>query len=544
VFAKLPAGGELVLLDGTYTPSTTGVIHWDTSTYTSKSAQIPSGTASSSTYVHALNPGKAVINGRLFVGRSTRKDSYITVRGVRFEGGAQLYNTSYVTLKENGFHGSLAIGTNDHDNGNTYDLVEDSWVWASGERIIAINYRSHNNVWRRVVVRGDGCGTSDCTGDGNPNVGFTVYDSHDVSVQNVIVLDRVLLPTDSGYSDFAIASHTGQISSTVDYRFGRNEWLGTISLNAPDSGYYMEPDIGTTVGDSVTNPTVRISNAVAWNSTNSGFNFARSGFFKLENLVSYVQNDDAVRVAPELGDTGNGGSLTNVVVLGKGRFGLNSAFPASYVNANGSFSQGVYNQTTPTNVVSGDPLVGGALQYVTRIESTSTAPRLSGTGSGGANIGATVLNRYGTDGTRYGQSGYNALTSKPATPCGHGRTRLASSPRCAPTPPAASARPASASMAPTPSPSPLTCGKSPASPPSTTRTSKKSLSSKKGAPRGAFFIAPASCRGTRRITRRLRCPRDRGWCHVAASSPIDAARSGLPCSRPNTRGPSRGDHRS
>ena len=413
VFAKLPAGGELVLLDGSYTPSTTGIINWDTSTYTSKSAQIPSGTASSSTYVHALNPGKAIINGTMWMGRSSRKDSYISVRGLRFEGGVVFYNTSFVTLKETGVHGALDMGTNDGDWGNTDNLVEDVWVWASGERGIVSNYRSHRNVWRRLVVRGDGCGTSACAGDGNPNIGLTVYDSHDVSVQNVIVLDRILMPTDGPYADFSIASHTGITSSGADYRFGRNEWLGTISLNAPDTAYYMEPDVGTTVGDSTT-PTIRISNAVAWNATDSGFNFARAGqYFKIENLVAHVKGGDAVRMAPELSGLG---SLRNVIVLGSGRFGLNSAITPSYVNVNGSFSDGIYNQTTPTNVVSGDPLVGGALKYVTRVESTATTPRLSSAGSSGSDIGATVINRYGTDGARYGQSGYNTLTSNALWP--------------------------------------------------------------------------------------------------------------------------------
>ena len=107
------------------------------------------------------------------------------------------------------------------------------WAWASGERIIAINYRAHRNVWRRVIVRGDGCGTPKCSGSGNPNVGFTVYDSHDVSVQNMLIVDRILAPTDSPYSDFAVAQHTAD----PRYYFGRNEWLGTLSLNSPDIGY-------------------------------------------------------------------------------------------------------------------------------------------------------------------------------------------------------------------------------------------------------------------------------------------------------------------
>ena len=393
VFARMSAGSELVLLDGSYSASTTGTMHWNNGAY---SAQVPSGTASKPTYVHALNPGKVTIQGQVFVGRSTRKDSYIKLQGLRVEGGIQLYNTSFVTVKDTGVHGTMDVGTNDHDNGNTNNLIEDVWVWASGERIIAINYRAHNNVWRRVVVRGDGCGTAECSGDGNPNVGFTVYDSHDVSVQNVMVVDRVLKSTDAPYSDFAIASHTGG-----QYTFGRNEWLGTISVNAPDVGYYMEPDVGTTV-----NPTIKISNAVAWNASAGGFNIARSGNgIVLENLLAYSRSDDALRVAPELAGTG---TLRNVVIRGAGRYGLNSSYVGSYVNITGSFAEGQFNQTTPTNVISGDPVTSGALKYITRVESGSM---LSGKGASGADVGANVLYRYGTDGSRFGDAGYNSRTS-------------------------------------------------------------------------------------------------------------------------------------
>ena len=392
-FARMSGGGELVLLDGAYTASTTGTIHWDNGAY---SAQIPSGTASKSTYVHALNPGKVSIQGALFMGRSSRKDSYITVRGVSFEGGGDLYNTSYVTIKDTGFHGPFGIGTNDHDNGNSYNLIEDVWIWASGERIIASNYRSHNNVWRRVVVRGDGCGTSACSGDGNPNVGFTVYDSHDVSVQNMLVVDRVLKSTDAPYADFAVASHTGG-----QYTFGRSEWLGTISLNAPDLGYYMEPDVSTTVS-----PTIKISNAVAWNAATGAFNIARAGSgIVLENLLAYSRSDDAVRIAPELAGTG---TMRNVLIRGAGRYGLNSSYQASYVNITGTYSGGTYNQTTPLNVLAGDPIASGSLKYITRVESGSL---LSGKGASGSDVGANVIYRYGADGTRFGQASYNTLST-------------------------------------------------------------------------------------------------------------------------------------
>lgn len=395
-FGSMAAGDELILLDGVYSSAAgTGYINYQGT----GSAQPPSGTnLNNVTYVHALNPGNVTVQGGLFIGRSTRKDSFIKIQGITFEGGGQLYNTSYVTVKDCGFHGSFAIGTNDHDNGNDYDLIEDSWIWASGARIIAINYRSHHNVWRRVLVRGDGCGTSGCSGSGNPNVGITVYNSMDVSLQNVMVVDRILAATDEPYGDFAVAQHAPGPD------FGRAEWLGTLSLNSPDTGYYLEPDTSV-------DPTIKISNAVAWNSAGSGFNLALSGTNNLlENLTAYARGGDGVRVAPEL----TSGVLRNVVSVNAGRYGINSRYTPSYANVYGARSS-AYNQTTCiVGCYSLDPVLTAAgftapsLKYITRVESGSF---LKGKGLGGADIGANVQYRYGVDGSRYGETGYNTLTS-------------------------------------------------------------------------------------------------------------------------------------
>jgi hypothetical protein len=404
VFARMSAGGELVLLDGAYTAPATGVIHWDTGTFGAFSAQIPAGTSSTPTYVHALNPGKVTIEGPLFIGRSFRKDSYIKVQGLSFDGGGDLYNTSFVTIKDTGFRGAFGIGTNDHDNGNTDNLIEDVWVRAAGERIIAINYRAHRNVWRRVVVRGDGCGTAACTGSGNPNVGFTVYDSHDVSVQNMLIVDRVLASSDQPGADFATAQHTPD----PQYYFGRNEWLGIMSLHAPDIGYYNFPDVGATL-----DPTSKVVNAAIWDAYSDAFDLDREGTNNvLENLTGMSRHGDVVRVGPDLAT--RGGTLRNVLAIDgeAARYGVNSAYTPSHVDVHGVFTQGAYNQTACSiGCTTTDPRADGAtpsLKYLPRIEAGSA---MAGKGYGGADIGANVVYRYGADGTRYGEPGYNTLTA-------------------------------------------------------------------------------------------------------------------------------------
>lgn len=407
-FDKMSAGDELVLLDGAYSEAVgTGYISYTDITEGiggSHSGQIPSGVdATRMTLVRAQNPGKVTIAGQLFIGRTFRKDNYIRVEGITFKGGGSLFNASYVTIKRCGFHGAFGIGTNDHDQGNEHNLIEDVWIWATGERVIAINYRSRFNVWRRVLVRGDSCGSQHCRGSGNPNVGITVYDSSNVSMQNVLVVDRILARGDQPYADFAAAQH-----SPGAYFFGKNEWLGTLSLRSPDTGYYMEPDVGGTI-----DPTIRISHAIAWDAAELGVNLARAGTNNLlENLTVRALGGDGVRVAPEL----TSGILRNVISVDAGRYGINSRYPSRYVN--------VYNpkvdayQQTPciTGCYSTNPRADGeipSLNYLVRIEPGSG---LKSRGHQGTDIGANLLYRYGVEGSRYGEMHFNTLTSAPLWP--------------------------------------------------------------------------------------------------------------------------------
>jgi len=370
-FSRMRAGDELVLLDGVYSAAAgTGTMHWSNG---SASAQIPSGTAARATVVRAQNPGAVTVQGPLFIGRSTRKDSYIRVEGITFEGGGSLYNTSFVTIKDSGFHGPFGIGTNDHDEGNTDNLIEDVWVWASRQRIIAINYRAHRNVWRRVVVRGDGCGTADCSGSGNPNVGFTVYDSMDVSVQNMLLVDRVLAGSDSPYADFACAQHTPD----PRWYFGRNEWLGVMSLNSPDIGFYCEPDQGATLS-----PVLTIRDSVFWNARNGGVNLARSGSAHVIERLWIRSGGDGFRFAPELASSN--ARIDGLNISGRGRYGLNSSVAAAGASVSGDW-QALTNQRgcSARCAMTEGPADGD-----------SDSPP------------AAHLVRYGGDGMRFGTSGY------------------------------------------------------------------------------------------------------------------------------------------
>jgi hypothetical protein len=404
-FSTMRAGDALILLNGKYSASNgTGYMNYNDGSC-SACAQPPSGISMYyQTFISAKNPGMVTVDGGtregLWIGRSYAKSSYIRIEGIKFEGGGKLYNTSYVTLKGCGFHSArqgsgsvFALGTSEHSAGNSYNLIEDCWIWGK-ERIIAINYRADNNVWRRVVIRGDGCSSGSCTGSGNPNVGFSIYDSKNNSIQNMVIIDRIL-GGGSPYANFATAQHTDG-----SYLLGPNEWLGCISLNSPDSGFNFE-------ADNANANTHTLRNVISWNSAETGVNIgANANNITLENITTGITGtgSDTLRVAPGV----SSGAVRNIIALKSGRFGINSAVTPVYCDVYGS-ADSTYNQAScTTGCKTSNALTDGSLKYIARIEAGSA---LKGTGYNGGDYGANVIYRYGLEGSRYGDADYNTLTT-------------------------------------------------------------------------------------------------------------------------------------
>jgi hypothetical protein len=414
-FSEMSAADQLILLDGTYSNDTgTGYINNTNSDAEPLCGQPPSGTdIDNMTIVRALNEGSVTVHGTtqsyrssLLLGANARKDSYVQIQGIIFDtGGGYMWNTSYCTIKNCGFHkiskGSGAVfacGVSEatHGFGNDYNLFEDCWIWGQ-ERLIASNYNADYNVWRRVVVRGDGCSTMSTSG--NPNVGFTVYDSSYVSVQNMIIVDRIL---DGGYpyGSFATAQHTAE-----SHFLGPVEWLGCIALKSDDRGFCFGADNA--------NPyTFTLKDCVSWDGHTRNMEMPGDAYnIWLQNLTLGVSsatttnNGDNLRIAPEVDSNGN---VFNIIAYDAGRYAINSVVKSSYVCIYG-YDYGTFSQKTPTVGVmtSTNPIING-LSYLTRIESGSL---LKGTGLDGGDYGANILYRYGRDGARYSDENYNVISS-------------------------------------------------------------------------------------------------------------------------------------
>ncbi len=405
-FNTMSGGDTLWLADGTYSTTTaTGYIASnDYPNVVTNSSQPPSGLdINNMTTVKAINEGSVTIDGAFFLGRSAYKRSYIKIQGITFDGGGQFFNTSYNTLKNCGFHsnnrdGAFTIGTNDHEQGNSYNLVEDCWFWAVNDRVICGNYRADKNVWRRIIIRSDGD-----SGSYGPSVGFTVYDSSACSVQNMIIVDRILGAGDA-YADFATAQHTAGNHFNMN-----NEWLGCISLKSPDAGFAFEADY---VGEN----TYKILDSIAWDSADMGFTCGGTAQSPiLQNITSGETGNSGIRFYssgnPIINET-----LKNIISYNAGNYGVVCGVAPTYADVYGAVTAAYYFSPCTTGAKTTNPTADGtpaSLKYIMRIEDGSA---LKGTADSGADYGANVVYKYGTDGTRYGDSGYDTLTANSLWP--------------------------------------------------------------------------------------------------------------------------------
>jgi hypothetical protein len=173
--SKLAAGETLVLRDGTYT-----------------SINFKAGTPAAWLTLRAEHDGAALVPA-LNIGAG---NWYLTVEGVKAVGSGSSVTGGFVTLKRVAFKGgppsgngvSLQLGTNDRTPGCSNITVEDSWVYGLGGRYKVLVYNCDTVKLTRVVARHDG-GWNPSKGD--PQGGFAIYDSKNVTAENIACLDSV-----------------------------------------------------------------------------------------------------------------------------------------------------------------------------------------------------------------------------------------------------------------------------------------------------------------------------------------------------------------
>ncbi len=361
------AGGDtLIVRNGTY------------STANDQMTGIPSGTSSATNIVRAENEGGAIITA---TGGFNVASSYVQIEGFKFSGPwEKALSGNHVKILRCAFEGgpSTANVVN-FDFGGSYNLVEDCWFYGTGGRYKVLIYRADHNIARRIVIRDDGGWTSN-TGD--PEAGIVVYESNNISLQNVLVIDSSLNTyDDNNVGAFYLTGHGGNPSSN------NIEYLGCMAINNKRAGIHVDTDDGG-VGLSLTDFVIYGSQDEILGTSNTSMNMT-------VNRATFGNSSDRY--------IGNWGTKSITM--------LNSVLWSSAVESAGGTSV-TYSNSYNLNEFAGigvthlNPLANGLL-YLPRIEDGSV---LKTGGSSNGQRGAQIVYRTGTSGSLHGGAGYNALT--------------------------------------------------------------------------------------------------------------------------------------
>jgi hypothetical protein len=343
-FSVMRSGDVLIVGNGTYKEEVGAV------------RQPPAGTAGKLTVIRAETDGGAVVDMQGEGVPLTITASHVAIEGMKFVNSSesvgnldgdfiQVRRTAFGNAGASEYHTLLGATGNDI-------LIEDCWLWGRGNGVLvgsgdntdSANTRFRTTL-RRVVIRLDSyVGTRGYRG-------VVLYNASDALLENVIVLDfnPTTKPPQEGTSGFRsrFMNDTGRT----------HRYLGTIALHLPYDGYDM--------ADS------NYENVIAWDLKGRGMieSGPNSGYRIRNATVGSVQSDG---IQPYVTSVGN--SLV-YQVGGSSVGGDYNAFFQTALPSNAS------------NAISSDP----KLKYITRIEADSPA---FGSGAGGSNRGATVVNRY------------------------------------------------------------------------------------------------------------------------------------------------------
>jgi len=254
-------------------------------------------------------------------------------------------------------------------------------------------------VLRRVVARHDGgwC-FNQCGGSGPPEAGITVYNSKNILLQNVLVLDSNLI-YQYWEATFYIINNTALLdndNTVVD---------GALSIN--NRGVSFKFDGSKAVTNAV------IQDSVSYGlGDGTGFGIALTGNpgsnSTLRNLTLMNAGTGIL-----VGSSATTNNLSNSIVEGNTRAIIDNSGAGS--NWTHSFNNCSNNNTNNCNSIGETSYnaTSNGLLYPVRIETGST---LDSAGINGATVGATVLFRLGVSGTLYSDTGARTTTSESLWP--------------------------------------------------------------------------------------------------------------------------------
>lgn len=325
--------------------------------------------------------------------------------------------SSSVAPKDN----SVNFSVGSQDTTTNHVLFEENWAWGEGGRYKFLAYRASEVIFRRNVARFDYADYVSYRGWINQEACFVNYDSNNIVMQNNIAIDSgdtaSSYNTDEGDPPKIYGAIWDEKHTSEGDREKNAVYQGNIILNI-DTNYAMHLDRSAS--------TRVFENNVMWGSDGGGYVVMpdaseTTSYHPNVDISNYTVGNINSNISPDYFDgVGHGFSGTsyrtdgtwdiiNSIVYDASEYGIwystmSSTYTVLYGNAE-NYGGGASGGTG--NVTDHDPLVSG-LKYLVKIEDGSY---LKTAGSGGGQVGATVLYQYGVSGTQYGQTGYDTLTA-------------------------------------------------------------------------------------------------------------------------------------
>jgi hypothetical protein len=359
-------GNTLIIKSGSYSGSLNNI------------TSLNPGTSGAYNIIKAETDGGVVISANF----SISSGSYVQIEGLKFTIAAtKSCDGTYIKFKRCAFQGGSTCSSGCDGEvvfaAGSYQLYEDCWFYGVGGRYTLAIYEGHDVVFRRCVVRRDGGYTFDGS---NPEAPVVNYGSYNVSYQNVIAIDNNIMYSTGYAASFYATGHTSNPSSN------NVSFIGCIDLNGKSGSYYIDTDDGST-GMFLTD-FIMYDNVSGISDGNTGTKLTLDGITlgKLTQSAINVWHGSA--------------SLINSIIYNHTSTGVGSPL-VMYIN---SYNPSSYSGTGVTHL---NPISNGLL-YLPRIETGSV---LKTSGSSGRQIGASVIYKIGTDGTLFGEAGYNTVTT-------------------------------------------------------------------------------------------------------------------------------------
>lgn len=368
-------------------------------------ASTGSGSAGSYNTVRAETAGSVIITQNIVLPIAS---TYLKFDGLKWDSAdnkviegtyLKFVNCMFKGGPSSGNNSKLTIGTNNNGADATHHiLLEDCLVYGSGGRYGVLVYQCTQVILRRVVCRPDG-GWSDGAG-GDPEAGIIFYNSNNCSKQNCLILDAAGVTLHNWQSAFYSVYNSASSGTNAT-----NSWRGCIAYNNKNSGFPDGASLRFDIGGSGSQTSHTVTDLVGVDSY-WGINLSYSG-----SIGVSIDRFTLLQTTREAG-YGLGGSSTGTKTIKNGiirGFNTDDVADVSPTYINTSNNGATYSNTGVTTV---NPLTNG-LDEITRITAAST---LKTSGESGGQMGAEIVYKWGTDGTVYGETGWDTLSANALWP--------------------------------------------------------------------------------------------------------------------------------